>query len=253
MRILKTLSAAELIFAITCVFAASSAAGPPFITDDPEPVELRHWEFYAASSYNHSAGETIGTAPHIEINYGAVPETQLHIIVPAAYSVPAGKPSHYGPGDVELGVKYRFLSETSVRPQAGLFPLVELPAGDSAAGLGSGHTSAFVPVWIQKSFGPWTSYAGGGYWFNKTSAGDTNYWQAGWQVQRDLSKALTVGAEIFNFSSRSQGDPGETALNAGLIINFNEEHHLLLSAGGDTYGPNTRFAYAAFQWTLGPK
>ena len=24
-------------------------AGPPYITDDPEPVEYQHWEFYVAS------------------------------------------------------------------------------------------------------------------------------------------------------------------------------------------------------------
>jgi hypothetical protein len=27
----------------------SSKAGPPFLTDDPEPVEYRHWEVYVAS------------------------------------------------------------------------------------------------------------------------------------------------------------------------------------------------------------
>ena len=250
---LKSLLAAEIIFAVSCIFAASVAAGPPFVTDDPEIVELRHWEFYIASMYSRNADETSGTAPHFEVNYGVAPETQLHVIAPAAYSIIAGRPLRYGPGDVELGVKYRFLRETTVCPQAGFFPLLELPAGDNAAGLGSGHTSAFVPLWLQKSFGPWTSYAGGGYWFNKTADGDRDHWQTGWEIQRDLSKALTVGAELFNFSSRAQDDPGETALNAGLIINFSEEHHLLLSAGGDTYGPNTQFAYAAFQWTIGNK
>jgi len=69
-------------------------------------------------------------------------------------------------------------------------------------------------------------------------------------VQRDLSKVLTLGGEVFSFSSKTEGGQGETGFNAGAMINFSEEHHLLLSAGGDTAGPNSHFAYAAFQWTL---
>jgi hypothetical protein len=160
-------------------------------------------------------------------------------------------PRHYGIGDVELGVKYRFLPETICCPQAGIFPLVELPSGDASSGLGSGHASAFLPVWLQKSFGPWTTYGGGGYWFNKTAAGDNDYWQAGLQLQRDFSKLLTAGAEIFSYTQKAEGGTCETGLNAGLILNFTDEHHLLLSAGGDTNGPNQHFAYAAFQWTTG--
>jgi hypothetical protein len=238
-----------LMLAIFQLFADTAMAGPPFVTDDPEPVGLRHWEFYVASSYNHGSDGTTGTAPHFEVNYGAATETQLHIIVPVSYANISGKPFRYGLGDVEVGVKYRFLKETSIFPQVGLFPLLELPSGDSSAGLGSGHTSAFLPIWFQKSLGAWTSYAGGGYWFNKTADGDKDHWQSGWQIQRDLSKVVTAGAEIFNFSPRSQDDPGETALNAALIINFSEAHHLLLSVGRDVQGPNTQFAYAAFQWT----
>jgi hypothetical protein len=28
-------------------------AGPPFVTDDPEPVEYQHWEVYIAPIYSH--------------------------------------------------------------------------------------------------------------------------------------------------------------------------------------------------------
>jgi len=245
---------ARVVFSIClsiplCAFNAW--AGPPFITDDPEPVELHHTEFYIASIYNNSGNGTTGTAPHIEFNYGAAHETQFHVIAPLAYAGLPGMPRHYGIGDVELGVKYRFLTETVCCPQAGVFPLVELPSGDSSSGLGSGHASAFLPLWLQKSFGPWTTYGGGGYWFNKTASGDKDYWQSGLELQRDFSKLITLGTEIFYFSPKTEGGPEETGLNAGLIINFSEEHHLLFSAGGDTSGPNAHFAYASFQWATG--
>jgi hypothetical protein len=57
-------------------------AGPPFVTVDPEPVEFRHWEVYVASSQMKSADGWSGTAPHVEVNYGVVPDVQLHIIAP---------------------------------------------------------------------------------------------------------------------------------------------------------------------------
>ena len=39
-------------------------AGPPFITDDPEPVELHHWEVYLTSMYWNGKSGAFGTAPH---------------------------------------------------------------------------------------------------------------------------------------------------------------------------------------------
>jgi len=43
-------------------------------TDDPEPVEYEHWEFYVASQGSFSRDESMMTAPHVEINnYGILP------------------------------------------------------------------------------------------------------------------------------------------------------------------------------------
>src|ERR1700728_2184537 len=78
-------------------------AGPPFVTDDPEPVDYQHWEFYVASQDSKLEGDWSGTAPHIEVNYGAVADLQLHLIAPMAYDSPPEGAGHYGVGDVELG------------------------------------------------------------------------------------------------------------------------------------------------------
>jgi len=52
-------------------------AGPPYLTDDPEPVDFGHWEFYAASQWSVDRGAATGTLPHVEVNYGALPEVLL--------------------------------------------------------------------------------------------------------------------------------------------------------------------------------
>jgi hypothetical protein len=34
-----------------------TVGGPPFVIDDPEPVEFRHWEVYLASQDAHVGGD----------------------------------------------------------------------------------------------------------------------------------------------------------------------------------------------------
>lgn len=226
-------------------------AGPPFVTDDPEPVEFRHWEVYVASQHAKDKDGWSGTAPHFEVNYGALPNLQLHLIAPLAYVKPDDGSSHYGFGDLELGAKYRFIQETDWRPQVGTFLIFDLPTGSSSRGLGSGHLRTFLPIWLQKSFGPWQSYGGGGYWINPGSE-NKNYWFLGWQVQRELSKAITLGGEMFYNTPTAEGEGGRMGFNVGTILNFTDEHHLLFSTGRDIHGQNRFSAYIAYQWTFGP-
>jgi hypothetical protein len=227
-------------------------AGPPFVTDDPEPVEYRHWEIYAASQHAKDKDGWSGTAPHFEVNYGALANLQLHLIAPLAYAKPDEGSSHYGFGDLELGAKYRFIQETDRRPQVATFPIFDLPTGSRSRGLGSGHLKTFLPIWVQKSLGPWQSYGGGGYWINPGSE-NKNYWFLGWQVQRELSKTIALGTEVFYNTPASKGEGGRTGLNVGTIVNFTDDHHLLFSAGRDIHGQNRFSAYIAYQLTFGPR
>jgi hypothetical protein len=227
-------------------------AGPPFVTDDPEPVEYRHWEIYLASQHAKDKDGWSGTAPHFEVNYGALPNLQLHLIAPLAYVKPEGGSSHYGFGDLELGAKYRFIQETDWRPMVGTFPIFDLPTGSSSRGLGSGQMRTFLPIWLQKNWGPWTTYGGGGYLINPGSE-NKDYWYAGGVLQRDLSEKVTLGGELFYTTPKSVGEGSQTGFNVGGIFNFSEEHHLLFSAGRDIHGPDRFLIYIGYQLTFGPR
>ena len=236
-----------------CPFAA--LAGPPFATDDPEPVEYRHWEFYAASQHAKTADDWAGTPAQIEVNYGIVSNAQLHLIAPLAYDVPAHGNSHFGYGDTELGAKYRFFQETQVFPQAGIFPLLEVPTGDEARGLGSGHVGAFLPLWLQKSWGregrEWTSYGGGGYHINP-GAGNRDWTFLGLVLQRQITERILLGGEVSHRTPTQADDEGDTAFNLGAVIDFSEHHHFLISAGRSIDGPTEFQGYVAYQLTFGP-
>jgi hypothetical protein len=248
-RLLYTVIAYLLSLA---AFATSPAwAGPPFITDDPEPVEYRHGEFYISTIYTNNKDGKVGTAPHFEANYGVVPDAQLHLVLPLAYAHPNGGPTSYGIGDTEVGVKFRFIHESDAIPQVGIFPLIEIPTGDSKRGLGRGHVPVFLPIWIQKSWEPWITYGGGGYWVNP-GTGNKNFWQLGWLVQRYITKAFTLGAEIFYFGKVTADGRDRTGYNIGGIFNLTEAHHILFSAGSDIAGDNRFSAYIGYQLTFGP-
>jgi hypothetical protein len=233
-------------------FARLAWAGPPFVTDDPEPVEYQHWEFYVASQLQHDKDGWSGTSPHLEVNYGALPNLQLHLITPVSFTAPSHGAMNFGYGDTEVGAKYRFFEETDWLPQMGVFPLVEIPSGNRERGLGSGHAQVFLPLWVQKSFAPWTTYGGAGYWINP-GKGNHNWWFTGWLLQREITENLTLGAEIFHETPSEKDGDSDTRLNLGAIYNFTETYHLLLSAGHTVQGPGGFQGYLAFQITLGPE
>ena len=227
--------------------AALAHAGPPYTTDDPEPVEYRHWEIYLATLATITATATSGTAPHVEVNYGVWPNVQLHVIAPLAYDRTGGTTS-YGAGDIELGSKVRFVQEDGKRPMVGIFPLLELPVGNERKGLGTGHVHGFLPIWLQSSSGPWLTYGGGGYWINP-GAGNGNYWLFGWEAQRALSKGLTLGAEL-TYTTHEVGGSGDLSFNLGLVLDFTDHHHLLVSAGRSIVGDTSFQSYLAYQLTI---
>lgn len=220
------------LFMTFCAVAMASLAlaGPPFTTDDPEPVEYRHGEFYIASYLAHAKDGWSGTAPHVEVNYGAFANGQIHVIAPIAFVAPAHGPAQFGYGDTEVGIKYRFLEETIWRPQAGTFPQIELPTGDSARNLGSGQTQVFLPLWLQKSLGSWTTYGGGGYWINP-GAGNPDWWFFGWVLQYQISSRLALGAEVCHETVKDAGGESATQCHGGAIFDFSDTRHLMFSAG----------------------
>jgi hypothetical protein len=227
----------------------SAIAGPPFRTDDPEPVEYQHWEVYGFSQAAHIGGDTSGTLPGLEVNYGAAPNLQLHLIAPIAFDK-----TKSGYGDTELGVKCRFVQEDEKgwRPMVGIFPLLEVPTGDTHRGLGAGYAREFLPLWVQKSFGGWSTYGGGGYWINP-GAGQKNFWFTGWQVQRKITDQLTLGGEIFHQTAGVVGGRDSTGFNLGGFFDVTQSHHLLFSFGrGVQHATDTnQFSYyIAYQLTF---
>jgi hypothetical protein len=224
------------------------SAGPPFKTDDPQPVDLHHWEIYFASTQAWSSHHAEATCPHFEMNYGAASNLQLHLLAPIAY-VHTAEGTHYGYSDTEIGVKYRLVDETDSAPQFGIFPLVEIPTGRKNQGLGSGEVQAYLPFWIQKSWGKFTTYGGAGLWYNP-GTGQRNWMFAGWESQYDFSELLTLGAEIYYQTPDAEDSRASAGFGVGGFVNLNETDHILFSVGRTLSGEESVNGYVGFQLTI---
>jgi hypothetical protein len=261
-RLLAIPAATLIAFAL----ATPAHAGPPFQTDDPDPVEYRHFEMYAfelSDGTGKNAGGTVLEVPSYEVNYGVVPNVQLHLVFPiAANFAPSGGPTSYGVSDTELGAKIRFVKETKRIPEIGIFPFFELPSGNASKGLGVGSTWYRMPLWLQKSWGPqdtqWTSYGGAGEQI-VSSAGYANGYKnspfAGWLVQRQLSKKIALGGEFYGHGAEGEAaisTRASTLLDLGGIYEFKDGFDLLFAAGHSVYGQAETYTYLSLYWTWGP-
>lgn len=222
-------------------------AGPPFQTDDPEPVAFRHYEAYVFGTADHVSDGTFSLIPAFEFNYGAAPNLQLHVVVPAALNTAE---SSYGVGDIELGVKYRFVKEGKVRPQIGTFPMFELPSGNSRRGLGNGELWERLPIWLQKSFGKWTTYGGAGYAVNSARGMKNNVF-AGWLVQKELSKKWTLGGEVYHSEAQMTGTRQTTFADGGGYYSLMDGLSVLFMLGHTVSGERHTIGYLGLYYTWG--
>lgn len=257
----------RLLFSLSAGFLLAGCftawAGPPFQTDDPEPIDFRNYEFYTFASADGTGVETDTIGPAVEFNWGALPNVHLHIILPEVAILPSNNPAYapsgagprmFGFGDIETGIKYRFVQETRYRPMIGTFTMFELPTGNADRGLGVGKVWYKVPIWIQKSFGPWTTYGGAGITFVHQT-GYRNFPYGGWLVQRDLGKKLTLGLEVFHHGPEGDATPqirAATLVDLGGYYKFRDPGFQLLFCYGHTaVGQTENYAYLGLYWTWG--
>jgi hypothetical protein len=259
LRFLKTMIDGVLMrrlprsFIMLCALLAgmpTCVAGPPFLTDDPTPVDFGHNEFYVFGTLDHAGGASAIAGPAIEYNRGILPQTQFHIVVPLAWNVPARGHVTTGIGDVELGIKYRFLDTTDDSLQLGMFPMAEIATGSARRGLGNGRTWYRLPLWVQKSDGAWTFDGGAGVIINP-AAGMRNATFGGVLAQYTFSPRWTLGVEVFRQNTLVSDQPAYTLLNTGGYLNFSRDFSLLFSAGASVAGARHAVGYLGLYWTWG--
>ncbi|OIQ99325.1 hypothetical protein GALL_185620 [mine drainage metagenome] len=221
-----------VISTITILVTFNSAwAGPPFITDDPEPLEYQHWEVNYAVSKSWRQDESSVAIPSIDINYGASSNVQFHI--QPRYSFESSMTgSHFGIDDTEVGVKYRFLNiqQNNFSFMVGTYPMLQLPTGDTKLGPNRGKVQSFLPLWIQVKTDKWTTYGGMGHRVNP-GAGNKNSLFLGVTALYQVTHDLQLGGEVFHESPNTVDGLDSTGFNLGGSYALIHDYNLLFAAG----------------------
>jgi hypothetical protein len=207
--------------------AAPALAGPPYLTDDPVPTDTGHWEIYAFAA-GEGRGSMLDADGGFDLNYGPVKGVQLTATLPLSISHTPSNGWRVGAGDVELGVKYRFFEDEHSGLSAAVFPRAILPTSS----LGRGEQTRFLlPLWLEKDFAEGTSVFGGGGYEINPGFDNRDFWQAAVALTHDLTKQVSVGAEITRQSADTADGTARTRLGVGSIVKLGGPYALLFSGG----------------------
>ena len=119
-------------------------AGPPFVTDDPEPPPPGGWEINVPFILERTPGKTEMDSPLFDLNYG-LPNVQLKLEIPIAVVHDDGDGTRAGAGDLLIGVKWRFLNNEQVEISAWSLSTVALADRGSRARTRRGSVCVCIP------------------------------------------------------------------------------------------------------------
>lgn len=215
---------------LLCACAPPALAGPPFVTNDPDPPAVGQFEINLPYTLERAPdGARSGQFVTFDINYGADPFTQLSIEVPFTYARPRGGATRAGIGDLLLEYKRRFGTDPR-RGYFGINPQLLLPSGSARRGLGAGRVSAQLPLLYQKQWGRTVFYTVLRYHLRRGEDGKS-YWFLGAAVEREVTPRLKVGAELFGLTPKEVGGRHNLAFNVGFKYSINPGNVFMFSAG----------------------
>ncbi len=229
-----------LAYLLSCVvWPPAALGGPPYAADDPEPTAFQQYEVYLFAGGERLAGGS-AAAGGIDFNYGATPDLQLTAVLPVAYEDSDGL--HSGLGNGELAAKYRFLHQIDYGWDVAVFPRLFLPSASSS--VGEQHAVLLLPLWVEKDFGHWSTFGGGGCALNQ--GGDSrNFCQMAWTLTREVTDRLRLGLELKHHTPGSVDARTSTGIGAGMQYNLSDHLHLLAYAAS---GVQNRAYTARWAW-----
>jgi hypothetical protein len=217
----------RFLVGLSLAIATPAFAGPPFLTDDPEPTETGHWEIYAPLLEGEGKGANFEGSTGLELNYGAARDVQITVGLPAGFTHSKAE-TKWGAGDIALSVKYRFYHNEDLGLSIAAFPGITLPT--ASKGMGADVVTGLLPIWFQKNSGPWSVFGGGGYAINP---GDDNrdYLTGAVAVSRQFTPNLAIGIEAERNGATTKDGHATTSLGLGTIYQLAAPYRLLASAG----------------------
>ena len=234
-----------------CLAVFSSFAGPPLEFDDPDTPGAGNWEINLASTMEKRAS-LWEFKPQLDLNYGWGERVQLKLKPRLVVLDAPGEGARAGAGNIQFGVKWRFLDEDKHGVAMSVYPQVDFnPPGHSVErGLVHDGHDLFVPLQIARTLGRTRLYVDGGYNWRE---GREDEWIVGVAAEHRLTDKFIVMAELRDIAQRDFDDH-ELFFNAGFKLKLHEHWTLLAAAGRTIHEPRGEraavFSYLGLQLTF---
>ena len=215
---------------VAVLVQSSARAGPPFVTNDPDPPEVGQWEVNLPWTLKRAQdGDLSGELVTFDPNYGYDRFTQLSIELPIPYSGAEAGGFSTGIGDVLLEYKRRFGTD----PYSGYFginPQLTLPTGEDERGLGTGRITLQLPLLYQRQWGDRLFYGDLRYKWRAGEEGKS-FWFLGFAMEQQVSAGLTFGAEVFGTTPQAAEGEYNVSFSVGGRYTLLPGQVLMVSAG----------------------
>lgn len=206
---------------------SQTLAGPPLSIDDPGILELWQLEVIAAATFTSTDAGDYYQVPVLDISLGFIQDyAQVSLVYPYVYAAPNGGDSESDFGNLELGVKWRFLN--SDRLQMAFAPYYAFGVATSTAekGLGDKMDLTVFPLNAEYQFNDkWRFNAEVQY---ASADGGDDGWGYGGAVAYSLDERW---AFLFELSGTTDSDFDNDFLEAriGFDAVVTESFHVLFS------------------------
>jgi hypothetical protein len=211
-----------------------STPSRPTVTNATDPTQCgvleaeygfeSQWPGSDSRRDDFTGGLRLGLTPNLDLHYASGD----YLGISSSHS-----PLQGGFGDVWLGLKYRFLKQTVLRPSLGVFYQAKVPTGDASLGLGSGQVDHLTAILVSKDVRKFHfdfnvipmfigRTVGGGFDHNVGFA---------WSGTYPISKKFSFVAEPYGYTALNSSIPGYTSLMAG--VTYQASRRMFLDTGMD--------------------
>lgn len=198
--------------------------GPPMLIDDARVADYKEWELN--TSFNFSVTDHLElSAPHLDLNYGILPDLQLKIEAPLLVDFRKGGSSKTSVGEISAGVKYQFLKEEKHYVSAATFPQYAF----------NGDNGFYLPIFVEKTFGRFLFGAALAWFWGEEKAHNRHEYGslAGYRV----TEKFHAMAEFYTLYNHYDFKGANNFINVGFRQEITEHFFILGSIGTQIHAP----------------
>ena len=218
--------------------ALQGQGGPPLETDDPGTPGNGRWELNLAGTLEHAAHRTLYEAPLADLNYGIGDRVQLKLEIP--FLLARDGRTRTGLGNPLMGMKWRFLEDSSTGSAVSTYPQLELENSLLSPGGEPEESSLLLPLELATVWRGLGINAEAGFRVVRNSPGELIYGLA-------LGLEAASGTELLsecNGWTETNGPGSDLICQLGARREIGEHHSLMAALGTGILGDSderTRF------------